>query len=86
MKNMSLRRIWTRRATIAKRVELLELGRAGGVHNKRKRTAGAMRQACLGGGQRCVAAEVSEAFAAQEGGVILLLCHINIMSLQFCDI
>ena len=27
-----------------------------------------MRQACLGGGQRCVVEEVSEALAAQEGG------------------
>ena len=41
---------------------------AGGVHKKRKRTARAMRRACLGGGQRCVVAGVSEALAAQEGG------------------
>ena len=38
------------------------------MHKKRKGAAGAMKQACLGGGQRCVVAEVSEALAAQEGG------------------
>ena len=68
VRNRDLRRIWCRRDSITKHVELLELGKAGGVHHKRKRTTGAMRQACLGGGQRCVVETVSEALSAHEGG------------------
>ena len=64
VRNRDLRRIWCRRDSITKHVELLELGKAGGVHHKRKRTTGAMRQACLGGGQRCVVETVSEALSS----------------------
>ena len=65
MNMRELKRIWGRRAKLAKQVELLELGKAGGVYHKRKRTSGAMRQACSGGGQRRA---FVEAPAAQEGG------------------
>ena len=60
-----LKWIWSRRAKLAEQVELLELGKAGGVSHKRKRTSGAMRQACVGVEKRRA---VSEAPAAQEGG------------------
>ena len=65
MKMRELKRIWSRRAKLAEQVELLELGKAGGVSHKRKRTSGAMRQACVGVEKRRA---VSEAPAAQEGG------------------
>ena len=64
VKMMEMKRIWSRRAKLAEQVELLELGKAGGVSHKRKRTSGAMRQACVGVGQRRA---VAEAPAAQEG-------------------
>ena len=44
------------------------MGKAGGVHSKRKRSTGAMRQACKGASQRCAVGKVSEALAAHEGG------------------
>ena len=65
VKQRDLNRIWSRRAKLAEQVELLELGKAGGCYHKRKRTSGAMRQACIGVGQRRA---VAEAPAAQEGG------------------
>ena len=65
MNMREMKRIWSRRAKLAEQVELLELGKAGGVSHKRKQTSGAMRQACLGVGQRRA---VAEAPAAQEGG------------------
>ena len=68
VRNRCLRRLWERRATIATEVERLELGRAGGVNRLHKRTSGAWRRACTGGGQRSLTAEVSEALAAHEGG------------------
>ena len=73
LKNRDLRRVWIRRHQIAKDVELLELGRTGGVFKRRKRTSGAMRRACGGGGQRCAVAvsspaEVHEAQGGEEKG------------------
>ena len=65
VKMRDLKWIWSRRAKLAEQVELLELGKAGGVSHKRKRTSGAMRQACVGVEKRRA---VSEAPAAQEGG------------------
>ena len=65
VKMRDLKWIWSRRAKLAEQVELLELGKAGGVSHKRKRTSGAMRQACVGVEKRRA---VAEAPAAQEGG------------------
>ena len=67
-----LRRLWSRRQTNAKEVELLELGKAGGVYAKRKRTSGNMRRACIGGGHRSMVtvttAAAHEAHRGEEGG------------------
>ena len=70
LKNRCLRRIWSRRAKIAKEVDELELGKAGGVFSVQRRTAGKQRQACLGRGHRRAVAEVLVAGkeAGEEGG------------------
>ena len=73
LKNRDLRRIWSRRDSIAKQVELLELGKAGGVFKKKVRTSGKMRRGCIGAGQRCSVAvsspaEVHEAQGGEKGG------------------
>ena len=68
VRNRDLRRTWERNDKIAEHVELLGLGKTGGVHSKNGRLIGAMRQACQGGGQRCVVGKVSKALAAHEGG------------------
>ena len=52
VRNRDLRRIWKRRASIRERIELLELGKAGGVFRKAKRTAGKVRRMCVGEGVR----------------------------------
>ena len=69
VKTRELRRLWSRRDRIAKDVQLLELGKAGGVSAKRKMTSGNMRRACIGGGKRCMVKVIStaEAHAAQGG-------------------
>ena len=51
---------------IAKNVKLLELGKAGGVFKRIKRTNGAVRRGCLGGGQRSAVAVSKE--GGEEGG------------------
>ena len=69
VRNRDLRRTWERKDKITEHVELLELGKTGGVHSKKRRLTGAMRQACQGGGQRCVVSKVTaEALAPHEGG------------------
>ena len=70
VKNRCLKRIWMRRAKIAKAVDELELGKAGGVFSVQRRTAGKQRQACLGRGHRRAVAEVHVAGkeAGEEGG------------------
>ena len=70
LKNRCLRRIWRRRAKLAKEVHLLELGKAGGVFTEQRRTAGKKRLACRGRGHRCAVAEVHVAGkeAGEEGG------------------
>ena len=40
VKNRCLKRIWMRRAKITKKVQLLELGKAGGVCSTQRRTSG----------------------------------------------
>ena len=52
VKNRDLRRIWERRASIRQKVELLELGKAGGVFKKAVRTSGKTRRQCSGEGVR----------------------------------
>ena len=52
VKNRDLRRLWTQRASIRHKVELLELGKAGGVYKKALRTSGKSRRMCRGVGMR----------------------------------
>ena len=71
-KSRDLKRIWKRRAKIRQKVELLELGKVGGVYKKAKRTSGKMRRACIGQGMRsAVALEPApkkRRVEAEEGG------------------
>ena len=66
LKNRDLKRIWIRRDAIAKNVKLLELGKAGGVFKRIKRTNGKDRRGCLGGGQRSAVVVSKE--GGEEGG------------------
>ena len=68
VKYRELKRLWRRRHSVAKEVELLELGRAGGVFKTCKRGAGASRQVCRGGGQRGMVAVSRPAAGGEEGG------------------
>ena len=52
VKNRDLTRVWQRRASIRKKVELLELGKAGGVFKKAVRHPGKSRRQCSGQGSR----------------------------------
>ena len=52
VKNRDLRRLWMQRASIRQKVELLELGKAGGIYKQAVRTKGKSRRLCQGLGMR----------------------------------
>ena len=52
VKNRDLRRLWMQRASIRQKVELLELGNAGGIYKRAVRTQGKSRRMSLGCGMR----------------------------------
>ena len=52
VRNRELSRVWERRSKIRQKIELLELGRAGGVYKRSVRTKGKTRRDCTGDGVR----------------------------------
>ena len=68
VKTRDLKRLWSRRNTLAKEVELIELGSAGGVFKACKRSSGALRWACRGAGQRGMLPVSRPAEGGEEGG------------------
>ena len=52
VRNRDLRRLWTQRASIRQKVELLELGKAAGIYKRVVRTQGKSRRMCIGAGMR----------------------------------
>ena len=56
VRSRDLKRIWRRRAQISLEVELLELGKSGGIFRKAQRTLGKARRMSIGQGMRSVVA------------------------------
>ena len=68
VRTRDLRRTWARRNTIAKEVDLLELGGAGGVYKTNKRSSGKSRRGCTGSGQRTAVVVSRLPRVHEEGG------------------